>query len=82
MHTCSGADENVSDKRQPRETFATFFGPNLADKLLTVDLIATSARQLQRHEDDLVVIHSSVVMSYCTLSRMSLSASSSATGCH
>jgi hypothetical protein len=42
---------------------STFLIPNLTDKLSTADLIATHAQQLQRHKNDLIVIHSNVVKS-------------------
>ena len=44
-------------------TLSTFLVPNLTNKLSTVDLIATRARQLQRREDDLAAIHSNILKS-------------------
>ncbi len=44
-------------------TLSTFLVPNLTDKLSTADLIATRARQLLRHEDDLAAIHTNVLKS-------------------
>ena len=44
-------------------TLSTFLVPNLTNKLSTVDLIATRARQLQRREDNLAAIHSNFLKS-------------------
>jgi hypothetical protein len=44
-------------------TLATFLVLNLTDKLSTVDLIATHARQLQRCEGDLAAIHANILKS-------------------
>ena len=41
----------------------TFLVPNLTNKISTVELLATRARQLQRREDDLAASHSNVLES-------------------
>jgi hypothetical protein len=42
---------------------STFLIPNLTDKLSTANLIVTHAWQLQRHEDNLMVIYSNIIKS-------------------
>ena len=44
-------------------TLATFLVPDITDKLSTANLITTRTRQLQKHEDNLVAIHSNVLKS-------------------